>query len=117
MDIEQFREYCLAKKASSEDFPFGPENLVLRVGGKIFAITDLNSERFTVNLKCDPDRAIELRETHTEIIPGWHMNKKHWNTVDFEGSLDGRLLREMIDHSYDLVAKSLKKADREALGL
>ena len=117
MDIEQFREYCLAKKASSEDFPFGPENLVLRVGGKIFAITDLEKERFTVNLKCDPDRAIELREAHSEIIPGWHMNKTHWNTVDFEGSLDGRILREMIDHSYDLVAKSLKKADREALGL
>ncbi len=117
MDIEQFREYCLAKKASSEDFPFGPDNLVLRVGGKIFAITDLNSERFKVNLKSDPDRAIELREMHSEIIPGWHMNKNHWNTVDFEGSLDGRLLREMIDHSYDLVAKSLKKADREALGL
>lgn len=117
MNIEQFREHCLAKKASSEDFPFGPENLVLRVGGKIFAITDLESERFTVNLKCDPDRAIELREAYSEIIPGWHMNKKHWNTVDFEGNLDSKLLRELIDHSYELVANSLKKADRQALGL
>lgn len=117
MDIEQFREYCLSKKASSEDFPFGPENLVLRVGGKIFAITDLVSDRFTANLKCDPDRAVELREQYAEVQPGWHMNKKHWNTVDFEGSLDGKTLREMIDHSYEMVVKSLKKADREALGL
>lgn len=117
MDIEQFREYCLAKKASSEDFPFGPDTLVLRVGGKIFAITGLDSDRFSVNLKCDPDRAVELREQHPEIHPGWHMNKSHWNTVDFEGGLDGRMLRELIDHSYDLVAKSLKKKDREALGL
>ena len=117
MNIEDFREYCLAKKASSEDFPFGPDTLVMRVGGKLFALTGLDGERFTVNLKCDPDRAVELREEHSEIIPGWHMNKKHWNTVDFEGSLDGRMLRELIDHSYDLVAQSLKKADREALGL
>ncbi|MFN0035968.1 MAG: MmcQ/YjbR family DNA-binding protein [Saprospiraceae bacterium] len=117
MDIEQFREYCLAKKASSEDFPFGPETLVLRVGGKIFALTGLDSAAFSVNLKCDPDRAVELREQHPEIQPGWHMNKKHWNTVDFEGGLDRKMLRDLIDHSYDLVAKSLKKAEREALGL
>lgn len=117
MNIEQFREYCLAKKASSEGFPFGPETLVLKVGGKIFAITGLDSAQFTVNLKCDPDKAVELREQYPEIQPGWHMNKKHWNTVDFEGSLDGRMLRELIDHSYDLVAKSLKKTDREALNL
>lgn len=117
MNIEEFREYCLSKKASSEDFPFGPETLVLRVGGKIFAITGLNSEKFTVNLKCEPDRAIELREQHPEVQPGWHMNKAHWNTVDFEGGLDGRLLRELIDHSYELVAQSLKKTVREAWGL
>ncbi len=117
MDIEQFREYCLSKKATSEDFPFGPENLVMRVGGKIFAITDLFSDHFKANLKCDPDRAVELREQHPEIQPGWHMNKKHWNTVDFEGGLDGRVLRELIDHSYDMVIKSLKKVEREALGL
>lgn len=117
MDIEQFREYSLSKKATSEDFPFGPETLVLRVGGKIFAITGLDSERFTVNLKCDPERAVELREQYPEVQPGYHMNKQHWNTVDFEGSLSERLLRDLIDHSYDLVASSLKKADREALGL
>jgi predicted DNA-binding protein (MmcQ/YjbR family) len=117
MNIEQFQEYCLAKKASSEDFPFGPDTLVMRVGGKLFALTGLDSDRFTVNLKCDPDRAVELREQYPEIQPGWHMNKKHWNTVDFEGSLDGSLLRDLIDHSYDLVAQSLKKSEREALGL
>ena len=117
MNIEQFREYCLAKKASSEDFPFGPETLVLKVGGKIFAITGLDSAQFTVNLKCDPDRSVELREQYPEIQPGWHMNKKHWNTVDFEGSLDGRMLRELIDHSYELVAQSLKKSERDALDL
>ncbi|HAD13801.1 MAG TPA: MmcQ-like protein [Saprospirales bacterium] len=117
MNIEEFREYCLAKKASSEDFPFGPETLVLRVGSKIFAITGLDSEEFTVNLKCAPDRAVELREQYAEVQPGFHMNKTHWNTVHFEGGLDNRLLRELIDHSYELVAASLKKADKEALGL
>jgi predicted DNA-binding protein (MmcQ/YjbR family) len=117
MDIETFRDYCLAKKATSEDFPFGPETLVLKVGGKMFALTGLDSDEFTVNLKCDPDRAVELREQHAEIQPGYHMNKKHWNTVHFEGGLDQRLLRELIDHSYELVVASLKKADREALGL
>lgn len=117
MDIETFRDYCLAKKATSEDFPFGPETLVLKVGGKMFALTGLDSDEFTVNLKCDPDRAVELREQHAEIQPGYHMNKKHWNTVHFEGGLDQRLLRELIDHSYELVVASLKKGDREALGL
>jgi predicted DNA-binding protein (MmcQ/YjbR family) len=116
MDIEQFREYCLSKAATSEDFPFGPDTLVLRVASKIFAITGLDSERFSVNLKCDPDRAVELREAHPEIQPGWHMSKKHWNTVDFEGALSPQLLRELIDHSYQLVAQSLKKSEREAFG-
>lgn len=100
-----------------EDYPFGPETLVVKVGGKIFAITGLDSDRFTVNLKCDPERGVELREQYPEIQPGWHMSKVHWNTVDFEGSLDGRMLRELIDHSYDMVVKSMKKADRAALGL
>jgi len=85
------------------------------VVGKIFAITGLDSEQFKVNLKCDPDYALELREQYPEVQPGWHMNKAHWNTVDFEGALDERLLRQLIDHSYDLIVKSLKKAQREAL--
>lgn len=117
MHIEQFRDYCLSKPATSEDFPFGPENLVLRVGGKIFAITDVAEAHFKVNLKCEPDYALELREQHTEVMPGYHMNKRHWNTIDFDGSLDDATLRHLIDHSYELVAKSLKKSDRAALGL
>ncbi|HMX38756.1 MAG TPA: MmcQ/YjbR family DNA-binding protein [Saprospiraceae bacterium] len=117
MHIEQFRDYCLSKPATSEDFPFGPENLVLRVGGKIFAITDVAKGDFKVNLKCEPDYALQLREQHVEVVPGYHMNKQHWNTVDFEGALDDALLRHLIDHSYALVAKSLKKADRLAWGL
>jgi predicted DNA-binding protein (MmcQ/YjbR family) len=115
MDIESFREYCLSKKGTSEDFPFDEVTLCLRVMGKIFAITGLDSERFSVALKCEPDHAIELREQYPEVQPGWHMNKKHWNTVDFEGSLDGATLRHLIDHSYDQVVKTLKKAEREAL--
>lgn len=115
MDIEQFRTYALSKKGTTEDFPFDEVTLCLRVMGKIFAITGLDSEQFTVNLKCDPDRAIELREQYPEVQPGWHMSKKHWNTVDFEGSLDGATLRELIDHSYDQVVKTLKKSEKEAL--
>ncbi len=112
MNVEQFRTYCLAQKGVSEDFPFGESTLCLRVVGKIFAITGLDSERFTVNLKCDPEFALELREHHTEVQPGWHMNKKHWNTVDFEGDLGDAMLRSLIDHSYAQVVKSLKKAER-----
>jgi predicted DNA-binding protein (MmcQ/YjbR family) len=115
MDIETFREYCLSKKGTSENFPFDEVTLCLRVAGKIFAITGLDSEQFTVNLKCDPDEALELRERYPEVQPGWHMNKKHWNTVDFEGSLDDNILRRLIDHSYDQVVKSLKKSERQAL--
>lgn len=115
MDIEQFRAYCFTKKGVTEDFPFDEVTLCVRVAGKIFAITGLDNERFTVNLKCDPDYALELREQHPEVQPGWHMSKKHWNTVDFEGALDDRMLRHLIDHSYDMVVKSLTKAQRALL--
>lgn len=116
MTIDSFREYCLSKKGVTEGFPFDEVTLCLRVAGKIFAITGLDSETFTVNLKCEPDYAEELRERHPEVQPGWHMNKKHWNTVDFEGSLDEKTLRHLIDHSYQQVLKTLKRAEREALG-
>lgn len=115
MDIERFREYCLTKRGVTEDFPFDDVTLCIRVAGKIFAITGLDAERFTVNLKCDPEFALELREHHPEVQPGWHMNKKHWNTVDFEGGLDETMLRRLIDHSYDQVVRSLKKAERALL--
>jgi predicted DNA-binding protein (MmcQ/YjbR family) len=116
MNIEEFRMYCLNLKGVDEALPFGPETLVFRVMKKIFAITGMDEEEFRVNLKCDPERAIELRAAYPDIIPGWHMNKKHWNTVYFErGMIEEDLLRELIDHSYQLVADSLKKAEKEIL--
>ena len=116
MDIEHFRQYCLSKKGVTEGFPFGPETLVFKVMDKLFALTGLDNEIFRVNLKCDPERAIQLREQYPEeVLPGYHMNKKHWNTVIFEGDLETDLLIDLIDHSYDLVVQKLKKADRDAL--
>jgi predicted DNA-binding protein (MmcQ/YjbR family) len=115
MDIETFRAYCLAKPGVEETFPFGHETLVFKVMGKMFAAAGLDSEAFTVNLKCDPERALELREQHEEIQPGYHMNKRHWNTVLFEGALGENLLHDLIDHSYDLVVAGLSRREREAL--
>ena len=109
MNLESFREYCLAKPGVEETFPFGEDTLVFKVMGKMFALTGLDSAVFTINLKCDPERSIELREAHHEIQPGYHMNKQYWNTVNCEGELDERLLLELVDHSYTLVVKSLSK--------
>lgn len=116
MNIEEFQSYCLAKKGVEETFPFDEHTLVYKVMGKMFALTGLDSLVFSVNLKCDPDRAVELREEYEEIQPGYHMSKTHWNTVDFTGSLPDRFLMELIDHSYDLVVKSLPKKVQTALG-
>lgn len=115
MNIETFREYCLAKKGVTESTPFGPDTLVFKVMNKMFALTGLNSEEFRVNLKCDPDRAIELREEYEHIIPGYHMNKQHWNTVIIsDGNIPEKLQRELIDHSYELIVSSLpKKVQKE----
>jgi len=115
MHIEEFRTYCLAKPGVTESFPFDEVTLVFKVMSKMFALTGLNGEQFTVNLKCDPERALDLREAYPEIQPGYHMSKKHWNTIDFEGSLEDKMLMELIDHSYDLVVSKLKKAEKEAL--
>lgn len=115
MNVEQLRDYCLQKPGSTEDFPFGEDTLCLRVAGKIFALVSLDSDHLSANLKCDPDYALELREQYPEVIPGFHMNKKHWNTVDFEGSLSTQLLYSLVDHSYEQVVKSLKKSEREGL--
>ncbi len=115
MNIEQLRTYCMSKPGASEDFPFDETTLCFRVAGKIFAITDLSAERFQVNLKCEPAYALELRERYPEVQPGWHMNKKHWNTVDFEGRLGEALLRHLIDHSYEQVVKALSRSQRSAL--
>jgi len=115
MHIEAFREYCLAKKGVEETFPFDEVTLVFKVMGKMFALTGLERETFAVNLKCDPDWAEELRESYHQIQPGYHMSKKHWNTVEFEDGLDQDLLVKMIDHSYDLVVAKLRKSDRALL--
>lgn len=122
MDLENLRNYCLSKKFASEDMPFGEDTLVFRVLGKIFALTSLNIEGVSenakgcsVNLKCDPDYAIELREKFEDIQPGYHMNKKHWNTVYCENGLDTTLVKSLIDHSYDLIIKSMTKAQRNLL--
>lgn len=115
INIETFRAYCLAKKGVTESFPFDESTLVFKVMGKMFALTGLERIPFSVNLKCDPDRAIELREYHTEITPGYHMSKKHWNTVDVTGSLSPKMVYELIDHSYQLVVNSLTKKLKEEL--
>ena len=114
MNIEDFRDYCLLKAGVTEETPFGPETLVLKVGGKIFALTDIDTFG-SVNLKCDPERAVELREAHDYVLPGYHMNKKHWNTVLVETGVSEQQLRELIDHSYGLVRASLPKKQREEL--
>jgi len=115
MDIEQLRTYCLAKKGTSEDFPFGEETLVIRVGRKMFALTTLTNYPPRVNLKCDPERALELRERYEAVQPGYHQNKRHWNTVTLDDSIPPREILEMIDHSYELVFRSLTKREREEL--
>jgi len=115
MNIESLRTYCLKKKGVTEEFPFGPDTLVFKVKGKVFLLTSLDSETFRFNVKCDPDKAIELRERYDAVQPGYHMNKKHWNTVIVDGRLSQQLLREMIDDSYELVVQSLPKKIREEL--
>lgn len=115
MNIEELRSYCLQKAGVTEDFPFDEQTLAFKVMGKLFALTNIAKEDFTVNLKCDPERALLLREQHEEIIPGYHMNKKHWNTVSFDGGLKRNMLCELIDHSYELVVSKLPKKTREEL--
>ena len=108
MDIESLRHYCLSKPDVEETLPFGPDTLVFKVSGKIFLLTGLDSEQLSFNVKCDPDNAIELREEFPCVLPGYHMNKKHWNTVVVDGSVATKQVKEWIDHSYDLVSKKKK---------
>lgn len=111
MDLESIRNYCLSKKASTEGLPFGETVLVFKVAGKMFALLDLSGGE-TINLKCDPELAQELRADHDEVQPGYHMNKTHWNTIYLKGRLSDHQIREMIDHSYDLIVASLSKAQQ-----
>lgn len=109
MDIEETRIYCLSRKGVTEEFPFGPETLVFKVMGKMFALIGLGNVPFQISLKCDPERVPELREEHDGLIIGaYHMNKKHWNALLVQ-SLPPALVRDLIDHSYDMVAKGLPK--------
>lgn len=117
MNVEAFRDYCLSKKFVTEHFPFDEVTLVFKVADKSFAFTGLDHVPFRVNLKCDPERAISLREEYDgAIVPGWHMNKHHWNTVYFEENLPTELLIDLIDHSYDMVVKGFTKKKQRELG-
>lgn len=106
MNIEEYREYCLRFNGVTEEFPFGPQTLVFKVMGKMFALTNIDSFDF-VNLKCDPERAVLLREQYEGITPGWHMNKKHWNSINTASDVHDELFRELIQHSYELVVSGL----------
>jgi predicted DNA-binding protein (MmcQ/YjbR family) len=108
MNVEELRDYCLSKKGAEECFPFDDVTLVVKVGGKMFALINLDGE-LSINLKCDPDKAQELRETYNSITPGYHMNKKLWNTVFIDNTISNKLIKELIDHSYTLVYNSLPK--------
>ncbi len=108
MNIEDLRLYCLSKKGVTESFPFDEDTLVFKVMGKMFCLTSL-SESDSINIKCDPEKAIELREQYPCVQPGYHMNKKMWNTVIFDGSVSNKFLKEWIDHSYDEVVAGLTK--------
>ena len=114
MNVEILREYCISKKDVTESFPFDDDTLVFKAGGRIFALVNLEGD-LSINLKCDPAFAIELRERYSSVLPGYHMNKKHWNTVVIDGSIPDKEIRMMIDHSYELVLKGLKKAVREKI--
>lgn len=105
MNIEEIREFALSLKNVDESFPFGNDTLVFKVDNKIFLLASLSSEKLQFNVKCNPEKAIELREQYSSVLPGYHMNKKHWNTVVVDGELSAKQLKEFIRHSYSLVAK------------
>ncbi len=115
MNIETLREYCIARPGATESFPFNEVTLVFKVGNKIFALMDTESRPSTLALKCDPERAVQLREEYTTVVPGYHLNKKHWNTITVDGSVPSSELQAWIDHSYQLVRKSLPRAVRDSL--
>lgn len=115
MDGKTVSSYCLSKKGAVEDFPFGPEVLTIKAGSKMFALISDRGGKLNVSLKCDPFLAQDLRERYKSITPGYHLNKKHWNTLVIDGSIPDEEIYWMIDHSYELTLKSLTKAERELL--
>ena len=117
MNIEEIREYCIAKPGVTEGFPFNDTALVFKVAGKMFALLDLSEEARGISLKCDPDLAIELREQHPEVTPAWHFNKVHWNEIALDGVLPNKQLKDWIDHSYNIIVESISRKKRELLGI
>jgi predicted DNA-binding protein (MmcQ/YjbR family) len=115
--LKTLRAYCCAKAGAVETYPFDDETLVFKVMGKMFALTNIKSAELSINLKCDPDWAMILRDHYTAVTAGYHMNKRHWNSVFIDGSIPDDEIWEMIDHSYRLVVKGLKKAEREKLAV
>ncbi len=115
MNNEEIREYCLAKPGVTEGLPFNDTALVFKVMNKMFALLDLSEDSRGISLKCNPERAIELRARHPEVTPAWHFNKQHWNGVNLKGSISDKQLKEWIDHSYQIVVESLPKSKREGL--
>jgi predicted DNA-binding protein (MmcQ/YjbR family) len=116
MDATELRSWCLHQTGAGEEFPFGPETSVFKVAGKIFALTALDHTPLEVSVKCEPELAVALRDTYPAIRPGYHLNKRHWNTITLDGSLPDQLVRDLIEDSYDLVVSALPKRVRERLG-
>jgi predicted DNA-binding protein (MmcQ/YjbR family) len=116
MDAGELRACCLARAGAIEDFPFGPEHSVFRVAGKMFALSALDRTPLEVSVKCEPEIAAQLRGTYAAIRPGYHLNKRHWNTITLDGSLSDQLVRDLIEDSYDLVVSALPKRTRQQLG-
>lgn len=115
MNIEEARDYCLSKPGTTEGMPFGEGVLVFKVMNKMYGLLALDAIPATMNLKCDPDRALELREEYEGIKGGYHMNKKHWNTITLDADVSDEVITELMDHSYDLVVAKLRKVDKEEL--
>ena len=115
MHLDELRDYCLSKKGVEEGFPFGGDTLVFKVMGKAFLLTGFDSTPVQFNVKCDPEKAIELREQYSCVLPGYHMNKKHWNTILADGSVSNKQLKEWITDSYDLVVSGLPKVQQKKL--
>ena len=116
MNADELRAWCLDQPGALEDFPFTAEHSVFKVEGKMFAISALGREPLEVSVKCEPELAVELRHSYAAIRPGYHLNKRHWNTITLDGSLPDKLVRDLIEDSYDLVVSALPKRVREQLG-
>src|SRR5436190_15156640 len=116
MNSAELRDHCLSFAGAEETFPFGPETSVFKVGGKMFALSQLGADSLRVSVKCEPELAVGLRGAHAAVIPGYHLNKRHWNTVIIDGSLPEPMIKDMIEDSYDLVVSQLPASRRRALG-